>query len=276
MKNFMKRDNEVNNEVLKELKGNVNQSFNSQMSGNDYPIQNNSNELCMNTYIPQAISIVLTDDGILDNKAIRENLISKTEVLDKVKGLILLSNIDYCTPKMVAEYFEVDYDAIDSCIRRNQEELIDNGLIRKTGKEIKDMIINVTVNMTNTLIESNKSGFKYDNETFRNNTNTLLNRRVILNIAMLLRDSIVARKIRKVLLDLSETEQGKQSMMNSIEQIEQMKYMYASCSSIMERLDLYIKYSININNTTKSDLLKLLNDGFINEKDYKSLLLFIK
>ena len=42
---------------------------------------------------------------------------------------------------------------------------------------------------------------------------TLYNRRVILNIAMLLRDSIIAKEIRHVILKVLDTEEGQRLML---------------------------------------------------------------
>ena len=42
---------------------------------------------------------------------------------------------------MVSEYFEIDYHTLDKCIQRNEDEF-DNGLIKKTGREIIELINN--------------------------------------------------------------------------------------------------------------------------------------
>lgn len=49
---------------------------------------------------------------IINDKQIRESLMERSEVLDKVKSLFLIPGHEVMTTKQVAEYFEVGIEAI--------------------------------------------------------------------------------------------------------------------------------------------------------------------
>ena len=208
MKNFMKRDKEINIEISNQLESNSNQYFNTQPV--QFPITNNPYELCMS-------NIISTEDDILTDVSTRNRMLNNDFVMTKVKNIMTLSHLNYCNVKMVAEYFEVPEDTINTVIKRNRDELLQNGMKILSGSDIKNMINSVyeymeplvEFEMNTTKITNMKGYFIYNNQRFANNSNTLLNKRSILNIAMLLRDSIIAQRIRKELLDIEENQNNK-------------------------------------------------------------------
>jgi len=138
MKQFMKRDKELNNEVMDEIHNNfIAYDFTRPQIIQPQNISNGY-EMCLNNSF---INLEVTEEDILDNKEIRKNMLDRTSVLDKIKGLVLISKLNYCTLRMVSEYFEIDYHTLDKCIQRNEDEF-DNGLIKKTGREIIELINN--------------------------------------------------------------------------------------------------------------------------------------
>jgi hypothetical protein len=113
----------------------------------------------------------------------------RVEALTKVKALQLLPDDTHVTTAMVAEYFEVDAEAIKKVTQRNREELESNGMTVLRGEALVGFERDI-------LSLSNKS---YP-QALRSNL-TLFSRRAVLNVAMLLRDSDVARRVRVYLLD---------------------------------------------------------------------------
>lgn len=85
---------------------------------------------------------------------------------------------------MVADYFEVGERALNSLIRRHREELESNGFRLLTGAEAVD---NQSFNLKLTQVGGHGVA--------------IYPRRAVLNVAMLLRDSDVARRVRTHLLD---------------------------------------------------------------------------
>ncbi|MBN1076028.1 hypothetical protein DVV91_17035 [Clostridium botulinum] len=139
----------------------------------------------------------MKEKEILEKKEIRENMIDRIEVLEKVKELLLLGNSHFATTQQVADYYEVGYEAIKSLVKDNREELINNGLKNLTGKETKEILVKSLKNLTN-----HKGYFEAEGQKFANRSNLLFQKRTILNVGMLLRDSKVAKEVRSRLLDI--------------------------------------------------------------------------
>ena len=154
------------------------------------------------------------------NEQQRKELMDKVDVLDKVGNLLLLGNSGFATTQQVADYYEVDVDAIRSIIRRHKEELESNGYRLFTGKEIKDIFIKV-----NQTIISYHGGFEVSGQKFANRSNGLFTKRAILNVGMLLTQSEIARELRSRLLDIVHdaeeviTDNGNTIVENMVEEI---------------------------------------------------------
>ena len=52
-------------------------------------------------------------------------------VLDKVKELVLMKSTEYMTTQMVADYYNVGLEAIESLVSRHKEEVTENGFFNK-------------------------------------------------------------------------------------------------------------------------------------------------
>ena len=53
---------------------------------------------------------------------------ARVDVLDKVKKLFLLPQLEMMTAQQVADYYEVDLDAIQKCYQRNRQEIEPDGV----------------------------------------------------------------------------------------------------------------------------------------------------
>lgn len=132
----------------------------------------------------------MKENELITMKEARMNLINREDVFTdaRVKALssFLLPKDFGATTQMVADYFEVgSVSAIKSLIKDNREELEGNGLRLTTKDELSSL---------------KELGYISKNS---GNVN-VFTRRTILNVAMLLRDSEVAKQIRTVLLDATE------------------------------------------------------------------------
>jgi len=138
-------------------------------------------------------------NDLLESKELREKLVAKVEVLEKVKKLLLIPGTELATVKQVADFYEVEETTIKMVVTRNREELQEDGLNSLTGKDTKQML------ESNNLLPSNfRGGFEANGMRFSNRGNTLLPRRAILRIGMLLRDSEIAKEVRTQLLNIEE------------------------------------------------------------------------
>lgn len=84
--------------------------------------------------------MVNNQNQLLENKQMREECISRVEVLEQVGGLLLLPNTEFATTEQVASYFGVGVEAIQSLIKDNREELLSNGGRVYKLKEIKEIL----------------------------------------------------------------------------------------------------------------------------------------
>ncbi|MEU7254596.1 hypothetical protein AB0B21_02175 [Streptomyces rimosus] len=128
---------------------------------------------------------------LLESRAMRDSVIGRVGVLDKVKALELLPDGLHVTTRMVAEYFEVGDRAVNSLMRRHRAELTANGMHVLKGSDLR-------------VFESSNLKLSAGSYPQGRAHLTLYTRRTILNIAMLLRDSEVARAVRTYLLDVEE------------------------------------------------------------------------
>lgn len=117
-----------------------------------------------------------------DARTERDRLADRTDVLDRIGTLRTLPDDMHVMTQQVADFYEVDREAVTTLVKRNREEFEDDGyrvLTRGTFKE------KFTMNLSS--------------QTARV---ALFPRRAVLRVGMLLRDSIVARRVRDMLLDV--------------------------------------------------------------------------
>ena len=146
------------------------------------------------------------ENELIEQKELREQMIDRIEVLDKVKELILLSNTEYATTEQVAEYFGVEKKTVEKISERNKDELVSDGYKTLISNELADI--------------KSVSGLKS-----RARQLSVFPKRAILRVAMLLRDSEVAKEIRTRLLDIvQDVSEGKDDIIeNIIDEISEEK-----------------------------------------------------
>lgn len=153
----------------------------------------------------------MKQNELLEKKELREKVIGKIEVLDKVGDLLLLPNTEYATTEQVADYYQVGKDVIRQIKVRNSDELESDGVCNKSNKEIKTI-----VNCDNmSLLKIPPRG------------TLLFPKRAILRVGMLLRDSEVAKEIRTRLLDIiHDTEkENPETIKNIVNEITEEKQL---------------------------------------------------
>lgn len=132
-------------------------------------------------------------EEIIVTKEEREALIERVEVLQKVKDLLLLPNMEMATTKQVADFYEVSHEVVKDIIRNHREELESDGFIKLSFPNIKE-----EVKIDNLSLLS--SGVSYRGAN-------VFPCRAILRVGMLLRDSEVAKEVRSQLLNIEEKAQ---------------------------------------------------------------------
>ncbi|RBM05548.1 restriction endonuclease [Streptomyces sp. PT12] len=122
---------------------------------------------------------------LLESRVLRDHYGDRVDVLDKVKALRLLPDDLHVTTAMVAEYYEVGIKAITSLVVDHRQEMEACGYLVLTGAPLNSF--------------KDLSGI-----SSRTGSLALFTRRAVLNVGMLLRDSVVARQVRTYLLDTEE------------------------------------------------------------------------
>ncbi len=163
----------------------------------------------------------ITAESFLDSKELREQAMNRIEVLNKVKQLFLIPELECMTVKQVADYFEVDSDTIKKQYQRNQDEFDSDGTCIKTLSDFRSL----SGTSCPSLKTAQRRGF-LEITLADNTTLSIPNcgikcypKRAILRMGMLLRDSRVAREIRDQLLNTFEhvTEAQKVASINEEE-----------------------------------------------------------
>jgi hypothetical protein len=126
--------------------------------------------------------------ALTESRTMRAATVDRTDVLDKVKALALLPDGVHATTDLVANYYEVDIEAINSLVKRNRVELEENGLRKLTGIPLREF----------RTAADGRGGHLPSNI----NSLRLFTRRTMLNVGQLLTESDVARQVRTYLLEV--------------------------------------------------------------------------
>lgn len=141
----------------------------------------------------------MKETQFIDDRHLRDKNVSRFDVLEKVKDLLLISGTDYAVLSQVADYYEVGLEAIASLVKDNREELLEDGLINATGVETKEILGKFSKDFAN-----QRGYFTCDGIKFNHRNNLLFTRRSILRVGMMLRDSVIAKEVRTQLLNIEE------------------------------------------------------------------------
>ena len=145
----------------------------------------------------------------LEKRDLREKVIGKVEVLDKVGNLLLLPNTEYGTTEQVANYYKVDIEVIKKIATRNEDELISDGYKNFRKNNVIDLLKGHEVHLENVIGKSVVTLHNEEKIEIPNRGLRLFPKRAILRVGMLLRDSEVAKEIRTRLLDvMHDVEKG--------------------------------------------------------------------
>ena len=236
----------------------------------------------MNELRVNEIRVDLVED-LNARKEAMENCIRNIEVLENVKEILTLGNTEFITVQMVADYFEVDKNTIEVLILRNKKELEENGYRVYKRKEIREIFLNLqdvslestqykdVLNLQDVSLEISNRGM------------ALISKRVLLNIGMLLRDSEVAKELRRRILDIvHDAEQGKGSIETIENEINEEEKLTTELSRAILKGDMakFMELTTKINELKNKRIVELeeqvegyegLIDSFINKNSLYSI-----
>ena len=148
---------------------------------------------------------------LMENKEMRDSLVERLDVLDKVGSLLLLDELQMATTEQVAKYFSTEgkpitEDVIKKLVERNRDEIESDGYKVALKEELTTNLLGDKLSL-----KTKRGGFNIldDNgEVVASGSNkgiALFPKRAILRVGMLLRDSEVAKELRTQLLNVVET-----------------------------------------------------------------------
>lgn len=165
------------------------------------------------------------NEGIIDLNERKQKINEENiHVLEQVKDILTIEETDFATVQMCAEYFEVSERRIRQIINEINEELKDNGL-KMYNKE--KFLREINLPLRNNKQMNGKSILTFENGyelIFPNRGMYLMTKRTLLNIGMLLRDSEVAKELRRRILDIvHDAENGNGSIETVVNEIDEEK-----------------------------------------------------
>ena len=150
---------------------------------------------------------IITAENLIETKVLRDEVIHRTEVLDKVKQLFLIPKMECMTIRQVADYFEVDYNTVKLCYQRNESEIESDGVTIRTPQNFKEIFKGTSCTFKNLEQKNGKLIVTLENNItleIPNRGIRVFSKRAVLRIAMLLRDSEIAKEVRTQLLNTFE------------------------------------------------------------------------
>ncbi|MGT2529349.1 restriction endonuclease [Streptomyces nojiriensis] len=192
---------------------------------------------------------MIDETVLLESRTLRTSVLERTDVLDRVKALSLLPDGLHVTTAMVAMYYEVTENAIRQVVKRHRQELIENGMRTLRGSDLQRF---------------ESDNLYLSNESYPQGRAHLAvyTRRTILNMAMLLRDSEVARQVRTYLLDQEQSSRA-QPVPNDIESLDDRitRLSEASFTKLLGRTVVpMLNALVETSGEQRRELLGLRND----------------
>ncbi len=145
-------------------------------------------------------------EALVESRQMREKYADRVEVLDKVKSLFLIPELECMTISQVAEYYEVDSQTVNKTYQRNKSEFDEDGVAKVSPPTVKNLTW-TSCPTKKYVQEKGRLILKID----ENHTLIIPNfgvkafpKRAILRMGMLLRDSSIAKEVRTQLLNVVE------------------------------------------------------------------------
>ncbi|GIP55275.1 hypothetical protein [Paenibacillus vini] len=148
---------------------------------------------------------------LTESRTLRDDYVFKDSVLERVKAVPVLSGTLEVTVEMAANFYEVPIETVRTVLKRNRAEFNDYGEVRLLKGKV---------------LESFKTQVQGEPSFKGLNSLSLVTRRGLLRIGMLLTESEVARSVRNYLLNvegIASKEQRMWSMQREVSKRERRR-----------------------------------------------------
>lgn len=142
--------------------------------------------------------------NVIVDRNLRDKCVEHYEVLEKVKGLLLIPGTEFATIVEIADFYKVDVDPIQKLYQRNKNEIDMDGIKIISAKELIGHYCPISKKVSKTQF---KTIIHYDNGRnvdIPNRGIKVFPKRAILRIGMMLQNSDVAKEVRTQLLNIEE------------------------------------------------------------------------
>lgn len=141
-------------------------------------------------------------DKYVESKSIRNTTLDTVDYdfLDKIKVIPYLTKDMVLTIDQIANYYEVTVEAVSTVIKRNRSEFESDGMAILKGEELKKFLEEICL-AQNELCKVQSEPYKNPNKIRHI---TLLTKRSLLRMGMILTNSGVATQVRDYLLNIEE------------------------------------------------------------------------
>jgi len=146
-------------------------------------------------------------EDFVNKSDLRNKMIDRIDVLNKVKELFLIPAVNMIDSKSVAEYYNTPIESIKTVYKRNKEEIDNDGVKRVSSKDFCKVHLEPSkVEYTRCKGRRGVTTYVIDGYKFEihNGESIFFSPRAVLRIGMLLRDSEVAKEVRTQLLNTFE------------------------------------------------------------------------
>ena len=76
----------------------------------------------------------INETQLIEQKDLRQQYIDRIDVLEKVKALVMLPDVELMTVAQIADFYEVDIEAIQKIYQRNRTEITEDGVVNLSVK----------------------------------------------------------------------------------------------------------------------------------------------
>lgn len=145
----------------------------------------------------------INESQLIEQRDLRQKCIDRIDVLEKVKALVMLPDVELMTVSQIADFYEVDTDTIKRIYQRNIVEITEDGVVNLSARFLTEH--NVPLKKLRTM--KGKCEIEFNDGTkliLPNRGIKAFGKRTILRIGMLLRDSEIAKEVRTQLLNTFE------------------------------------------------------------------------
>ena len=161
----------------------------------------------------------INETELIERRDLRQQYIDRIDVLNKVKALVMLPDLELMTVVQIADFYEVDTDVIQKVYQRHKAEITEDGVVNLTVK----FLIEKQIQLKNRIQKKGRCEIEFSDGTrliVPNRGIKAFGKRTILRIGMLLRDSEIAKEVRTQLLNTFDNAPNEVKVMDINEELE--------------------------------------------------------